>query len=271
MKAFPSKPIVLRLLGAVATLLFAAQLNAAYAVTVGSTSILPNAVSYEYFGLNFQVNVQTSNTVGTLDYTGQPGCGGICKATTKLGSSPSVSAQVNEITFNGGAGGVVQASLGYYVAYINSPGTYNVNLHATHSISEPDGRQASAYVGLGQAGANTANLNNFASKTFEEAECVNGCPNGFGFPTGPFADDHLVSMEANTLYYVELDLLFRPDATNLDVSAMIDPIFSASGGRFIFSPGVFSPGTAATPLPAALLLFISGLGGLSLLGWRRRA
>jgi len=41
MKVLPKKRTVLRLLGAVAALLFAAQLNAAYAVTVGSTSILP--------------------------------------------------------------------------------------------------------------------------------------------------------------------------------------------------------------------------------------
>jgi len=34
--------------------------------------------------------------------------------------------------------------------------------------------------------------------------------------------------------------------------------------------GAFEIGTAATPLPAALPLFATGLGGLGLLGWRRK-
>jgi hypothetical protein len=78
--------------------------------------------------------------------------------------------------------------------------------------------------------------------------------------------DHLLSMEANTLYYIQLDLLLNPGPSNVEISALIDPTFGATGGSFIFSPGVTS---AVTPVPAALPLFISGLGGLGLLGWRR--
>ena len=69
-------------------------LATAFFFASGSASavVLPNALSYEYFGLNFANNILTSNTVGTLDYSGQSGCGGICSATTQLGASPSVSA-----------------------------------------------------------------------------------------------------------------------------------------------------------------------------------
>src|SRR5215216_4516881 len=76
--------------------------------------VLPDAVSYEYFGLNFAQNIVTSNAVGTLNYTGGPGCGGTCTATTQLGASPSVSATVNEVSFFSTGGGGVIVSLGYY-------------------------------------------------------------------------------------------------------------------------------------------------------------
>jgi hypothetical protein len=223
--------------------------------------------------LNFADNIQTRDTVGTLNYGGQPGCGGNCIATTALGSSPSVSAKVNEVTFEHTSGGVVEAKLGYYVGYLNaSPGSYNVNLHATESLSSPNGAGASAYLGFGPASTDASRFNNFASVTFQEADCTTGCPApGFAFPdTGAFVADHLVSMDANTLYYVELHLLFSPTDDNVEISGLIDPTFSttASGGQFVFSPGVFS--VSSTPIPAALPLFASGLGGLGLLGWHRK-
>src|SRR5437899_11778228 len=71
-----------------ALLISSALLMGASALPASATP-LPNAVSYEYFGLNYANNIVTSNTVGTLDYTGLTGCGGTCSATTQLGSSPS--------------------------------------------------------------------------------------------------------------------------------------------------------------------------------------
>jgi hypothetical protein len=78
-------------------------------------------------------------------------------------------------------------------------------------------------------------------------------------------------MAANTLYFIQLDLLLNPGPSNVEISALIDPIFStgASGGTFVFSPGVLS-GVATTPIPATLPLFASGLGGLGIFGWRRK-
>ena len=221
--------------------------------------ILPNALSYEYFGLNFASNIQTSDTVGTLDYTGQPGCGGICTATTQLGSSPSVSATVNEVVYQFTGGGVVQASLAYYVEYLNAPGTYTINLHAIGSLSAPDGASESAHLIFGPAGPSTTSFNNFTSVTFEEADCLNGCPApGFGIPTAPFAPDNQVQMDANVPYLVRMDLLFRPTTSGLQISGLIDPTFTTtSGGEFIFSPGVFAapePGTSSLLLAGVLAL-----------------
>ena len=273
MRAYSPERTVLRLFGAIAAFFFAVGLNPASAVTVGPSTVLPNAVSYEYFGVNFAMNIQTSNTVGTLNYGGGPGCGGTCSATTQLGGSPSVSATMNEVEFDHTSGGIVQAKLGYYVAYLNAPGTYNVNLHATDTLSAPDGAPMSAGLAFGTAGLNPANFNNFAVKTFEEADCLHGCPApGFIVAPAPFAD-HTVQMDANTLYYIQLDLLLAPGPSNVEISALIDPMFTTDvlGGEFVFSPGVFSATPGQTPLPAALPLFAAGLGGLGLFGWRTRS
>jgi hypothetical protein len=270
MKPFAPIRYVVRLLGALAALVVLAQLGSAYAVTVSPGTVLPNAVSFEYFGLNFADNIKTSSTVGTLDYGGQPGCGGNCIATTQLGSSPFVSAKVNEVEFAHTGGGGVQASLGYYVAYLNTPGTYDVNLHATDTLSAPDGARVSAGLAFGPAADNTSRFNNFNGKILQEADCLNGCPApGFVVTPAPFVPNHLVSMEANTLYYIQLDLLLSPGTSNTEISALIDPTFTtgAAGGHFVFSPGVLA---ATTPLPAALPLFASGLGVLGLVGWRKK-
>jgi hypothetical protein len=129
-------------LGAIAV---AAALTAGSA-HAGGLTILPDAISLEYFGLNFANNILTSQTIGTLDYGGHPGCGGICVATTALGASPSVSVQVNEVVYQATGGGAAQATLGYYVEYVNTPGTYAVDLHASDLLSPqgsvgPDDRQ----------------------------------------------------------------------------------------------------------------------------------
>jgi hypothetical protein len=79
------------------------------------------------------------------------------------------------------------------------------------------------------------------------------------------------------------------DSTGLiAILASGGPLFADVGGVFVANPGgsitdddvgfssTFTPaGTtvgdpAATPLPAALPLFATGLGGLGLLGWRRK-
>jgi PEP-CTERM motif len=252
-------------------LLISSALLVGAAALPANADPLPNAVSYEYFGLNLLANVQESDTVGTLDYTGQPGCGSTCSATTQLGASPSVSATLLEVPygFGGTVGGFVIARLGYYVEYLNVDGTYNVNLHATDSLT--DGGQLSAAVIFGTAGPSTANFNNFASVTFQEAQCVNGCPSpGFAFPTStvPFTPDHQVAITANTPYFIEMDLVFRPG--DAPISGFINSQFSSDfGGQFIFSPGVFTA-TSAVPEPSTWVMMILGFAGIGFMAYRRQ-
>jgi hypothetical protein len=257
-----------------ASVIFSALLLGAAAVPANA-DVLPNALSYEYFGLNFASNIVTSDTIGTLNYTG-PGCGGTCSATTQLGASPSVSATVNEVVFQATGGGIVQAQLAYYVEYVNAAGTYSVNLHATDSLSAPDGAAVSASLFFGPAGASTANFNNFASLTFIEAQCVNGCPSP-GFPVGlntaaPYTPDNQVQMVANTPYLVQMEVLFRPTTSGVQISGMVDPMFSNDvlGGHFIYSPGVFDA-TAAVPEPSTWAMMILGFAGVGFMAYRRKS
>ena len=244
------------------------------AVLPASADILPNAVSYEYFGLNYANNIVTSNTVGTLDYSGHPGCGGTCSATTQLGASPSVSATVNEVYFDiyRTGGGAVEARLGYYVEYLNAAGVYNVNLHATDTLSASDNAAVSASLRLGLAGASTTSLNNFSSLTFQEADCLNGCPSpGFAIATGPFVTNNQVQMIANTLYFLQMDVLLRPISSGVQNTGMIDPTFSSDfGGQFIFSPGVFAA-TSAVPEASTWAMMILGFAGIGFMAYRRKS
>jgi hypothetical protein len=256
---------VIRILGAVAVVLLAAALSPARAVSVSPGQVLPLAVSYEYVGLNFANNIRTNNTLGSLVYNGLPGCGGVCVVTTALGASPFVVADINEVDA-GASGGVVEGHLGYYVAYLNAPGDYTVNLHAIETLSAPDGAAISAHLKFGPADSTPGSFNDFASTTFEEAACINRCPApGFAIATAPFVADNLVTMTANTLYFMQLDLLMNPGPSNVAIRGLIDPTFStsAAGGTFVFS-------VQPAPIPAALPLFASGLGGLGIVRWRRK-
>jgi hypothetical protein len=238
--------------------------SASLAATADPADVLPSAVSYEAIGLNFAMYSVSSNSIGTLNDT-NPGCAGVCQATTALGSDPSISLKVNEVPYEYTAGGISQADLGYYVEYVNAPGTYDVDLHALESISAPGGGDYVTHLKIGEAGDYPANFNNFAGTTFEEADCANVCQldkyfYAPGVTPGPFVADHTIEMQANTLYYIQLDIVAENDASGVQDSAYIDPTFSAKGGSFLFSPGVTAP--SAAPEPATWALLAAGVGVL---------
>lgn len=234
---------------------------------------LPNAISYEYFGLNYAMNVATSNSVGTLDYTGRPGCGGLCNATTQLGNDPSVSLNANEIAFNYGGGGYAQAQLTYYVQYNNAPGTYSVNLMAKDTLTaihKGDAASAQAYLAFGQSVANPdPNQPYFQSYAVNETDCSNRCDNGVANYQSPasFPAVTPVQMIANTPYLVQMFVVISPATEGVPFNASVDPTFStsATGGNFTFSSGV----TAAVAEPKSSMLLLAGLGIISFVARRK--
>jgi hypothetical protein len=60
-------------------------------------------------------------------------------------------------------------------------------------------------------------------------------------------------------------------ALGVQGSAFVDPNFIVPAGYSVLTSAGIGNGTlAATPIPAALPLFASALGGLGLFGWRRK-
>jgi hypothetical protein len=232
----------------------------------GPVVTLPNALSYEYFGLNYADNIATSSTFGVLNYTGDPGCGGTCTATTALGSNPSVSLAVNEIEYNGGGGGYAEAELMFYVEYVNTPGTYNVTLNASDSFSIPAGianGHGQSYIAFGPSGCNVGTLHDFCAYTYQDTDCANACAQGVANYTNPSPIPASVPLQmvANSPYALQIWVEINPATSGEPLTDSLDPTFSdnGQGGSFDYSEGV---GGSPVPEPATWTMMLMALGGL---------
>lgn len=235
--------------------------------------VLPNAWSSIFMGM--PDGTSTSTSFGTLSTTANASCFDICTVTTQLGANPSVSARISEQIYDifQNAGGQIFGTVGYYVQYNNAPGLYNLNLHTIETLSAPDGSRVSASLRFGAAGPAINSNNNFASLLVQEAHCVNGCPPpGFAIPTAPFTLDRQVQVAANTLYYLEMQLAFRPGPSKIEISGLIAPTFSTNGagGELLFSPGIFNQ-VAAVPEPSTWAMMIIGFAGVGFMAYRRKS
>jgi hypothetical protein len=232
----------------------------------GAVVVLPNAVSYENIGVIFFENDRSSDSIGTLTYTG-PGCGGLCSATTQLGSDPFVSATVDEVGYDNSGGGTASSNLGYYVEYQNAPGTYSVDLHATDSLFTGSA-SVSAYLEFGVAGNTPSEFNNFQFNTpielVEQDSTDTNCGSCFlGSNVPHFKTDNVVQMVANTPYFIQLGVNLDLEADGVPNGASVDPTFSdpTYGGTFVFSPGVSNAMAAPEPAPWAMMLVGLGAAG----------
>ena len=85
--------------------------------------------------------------------------------------------------------------------------------------------------------------------------------------------DQIVTFQYNVVYYVVMEASAQASYDHSAV-AVVDPYFDLSnlpdGVTFLESNGIGNALPNATPIPAALPLFASGLGALGLLGWRRK-
>lgn len=244
----------------------AAVLFVATATSAQATGV-PDALSYEYFGISLNAaNVLTSNTVGTLDYTGHGGCGGICYAKTSLGPDPSVSLSAPQASDMFGGGGYAEAALRYFFRYDNTPGTYTIHIRVSDGLNISSRATGQNLLIVGQP--NFDSLRSFGAYTsiaIEESHCENSCGLYRNYAltaqSAPFYEADL-ELQANTIYSVTLDTYIEPSADNSAQTSFIDPTFTASapGGVFVFSNGVTA---ADVPEPTSLGLTLGAIAGLS--------
>jgi hypothetical protein len=240
-------------------LAFGLGAGGAYAIPADT---LPGGMSYESVGLNGADNSRSSTTVGELDYTGHPGCGGVCTATTTLGADPGESISMDEVLYKGGGGGYTTAEIGYYFKVLGT-GTTTIHLHAADSLVSLGGSSAQTYLLIGLAGNNPTNFYNFtnAGYIYQDTDCANRCSSGVANYTAPspLAADKVLVIARGMTYFVDEALYLYANNSGIQTTVSADPTFSTAPGDTIeFSPGV----TSAVPEPAAWTMMLFGVAVL---------
>jgi len=166
-----------------------------------------------------------------------------------------------------------------------SSATSEITLQYFVSINGPRAGETVPVIVTAQALFNGSFTGNVATNgiSAELGFALNG-PSGnllFYGQGGSFTSNDEVNLISGDLYVVnmfaDLQSIVRGPGRATG-EAMIDPVFTidpnfAEAGLFSleFSDGIANVSAgSATPLPAALPLFATGLGGLGLLGWRRK-
>jgi hypothetical protein len=192
--------------------------------------------------------------------------------------APSVSAYAISGPHVKGAAG---STLTYYIRFNGAPGNVNVNLRAEGGSFAFGENAADSY------GHNQASASVFIARYYDNggtdpdlltlvtsSNAVGAPPAN---PSQGFSYTNTLSFVANAVYRVLLQANAEswadenaPNDGRLS-SAYADPVFTAPDGyTFEASAGIGNGLVATTPIPAALPLFASALGGLGLLGWRRK-
>ena len=168
-------------------------------------------------------------------------------------STPQVSASA---LANAGATATARSILVYFVAFSGDDGTIPVNIQAFGDVESTGGR---AYLQLTlQKVVPSVNV-------FVETLDISGGSQILSL-------NQTFMLQANALYRVILDTEAFSQGSGGAAFVNLDPYFTAPSGYLVLTSdgiGNASP-VAATPLPAALPLFATGLGALGMLGWRRK-
>jgi hypothetical protein len=168
-------------------------------------------------------------------------------------SIPSVSAFA---LANAGATAEAQSGLTYYVAFSGNDGSVLVNIQASGDVNSTGGR---AYLQL----------------TLQTLFGVNVFVQTFDITGGSqlLSLNQTYTLDANALYRVIMDTEAFSLGSGGAASVHLDPFFAAPLGYTVLTSdgiGNASPNVGATPIPAALPLFASGLGVLGLMGRRKK-
>jgi hypothetical protein len=244
--------------------------------------------TYSTSGVNYNVSTVTTNTPTTTNGSISVGGGGNSSSVSLTATtSPSLSSTAVFAAGSGapGAGSLNQAQFTYYYEVVTpmvymGPTDVDVTVTASGSaqVSGNASGRAQALLQIGGFAGGLAiddsvsvNLNGQTSATGTgvTSTCGTGCL------LGTFQEDSTsLEVAVNTVYEVVLNTLVNCGSSNSqsgtqNCSATVDPTIVAPNGLTVdFSSNLATP--AATPVPAALPLFASGLGAMGLFGWRRK-
>jgi len=158
---------------------------------------------------------------------------------------------------NAGATASAQSVLSYFVAFSGADGTVPIGVQASGDVESTGGR---AFLQLQLQLVETG-----VDVVLETLDITGG--------SQLFSLNQTYQLTANALYRV----IMETDGSSLGsggaANAHLDPFFSAPAGYTVLTSagiGNAAPPVSATPIPAALPLFAAALGGLGLLGWRRK-
>jgi hypothetical protein len=258
-------------------------------------------------GLSSTTGCTGYNNTGSTSASGSSTCsgGGPFSATGSIASSASaghVGASAETTTTGGAAISQLGASAIYFDTFvfhstnpllINTSVTLNLNVAgAMSALAGSSSTSASASVQLDVNVGPPLVAHLFSTiNTSAAASCSSTFSGGGGCTGSAFTGGSLVtnSIDVPLDMPVLVKLFLEVGANGVSAGASASSLFENSldfpigSALFNLAAGVtvnaassfvtdnvFAPPTSATPLPAALPLFVTGLGALGLLGWRRK-
>jgi hypothetical protein len=206
-----------------------------------------------------------------LSYTGNGVTAGVTATITNNYGVPSLSAQATVPNITGLAAGIVETQLTYFIRFNGAAGTVDVPVVANGSVSlSIPSINVSGLLSFSNSSLVISNLDGpdvplpqvaaFCTYT----SCTSGTASFSVNGDLPFVvgDEYQVIMTAS---------IGNINSDALTASASVDPFFDTPFGYTLdISPDIGNLPLSSTPVPAALPLFATGLGGLGLLGWRRK-
>jgi hypothetical protein len=205
-----------------------------------------------------------------VDLSGDTPYGHYNYSTSNNYSLPRISASAFG---GGGSQGSVGSDLTYYIMFSGAAGDISVHVNAAGAADASGPNILNGY------GHNEANASIWANQFFDNGGTgpdifkagansnYRASPNT-GLQT--FSIDQSFTFAANVVYQVMMQSYASSTEDHL-ATAWVDPVFTAPAGyTLLISGGIGNGVVATTPIPPALPLFAAALGGLGLLGWRRK-
>ncbi len=164
-----------------------------------------------------------------------------------------------------------ESDLTYFVKFTGSTATVPVRIQAHGQATAAENEAPDTGFGSGEIEATAFvqmfRADDFTSLVFKEVANSDAITN---VGTHLFSLDQEFTLQTDLVY--EVSMYASAKAASLyHANAFVDPLFTVPDGYSVqTSSNIGNSPATVTPIPATLPLFTSGLGGLGLIGWRRK-